>query len=275
MKFSKIFAALVLTAIAAFLFHDTAAATDTAINVKHLTVPALAGMSTGKAKALTPEQYIAQERQMNPMKGNTNFAYAGGDVSDFIVTPKGNKPWSWTLKITNKTHTDQTVTLVPGYNPTSATGIIADGNFNSVGGGAMNGAGNPGTIAVFLLLIKEYKLHCAGVNMTYDNVGQKGKALIFKNKDLPFNGGAGAGQDQLDFSDYKDPRQYDDKQLIIAEPFDIVRDTEIQLTIAGAGTAEAVIESVVYLTFKFDFLMSGDECFRRYSSLVQRLKSQG
>lgn len=274
MKFSKVFAALVLTAIAAFLFgNDATAAHDAVINTKHAILPGMAAITATKGgkTALTPEQFLAS-KNMNINKGNSNFAYAGGDVSDFILTPDDGEPWSWTLKIVNNTYQDQTVTLVPGYNPTSNTGIIADGNFNSVDGGSMTASGNPGSIAVFLLLLKEYKLNCAGLNMTYDNVGQKGKALIFKNKDLPFNGGAGKGQRQIEFMDYKQPGQYDDKQLIIVRPFPIVRDTEIQLTVAGAGTEETPIPSTVYITFKFDMLLSTDECFRRYTSLVQRLK---
>jgi hypothetical protein len=269
MKALKFFAALTLTLIAVVLFgHQSDAATGV-VTTANLITP-VGNIFANKTAKPAFKEGITPDAYHNLFQNSTlDIAFADGDAG-LLYTPRSGKLWSYTVKITNKVKTDEVILLTPSYEPSSAN-VMVEGNFNSVAGNAMNAVGQTKTVTTFLKYLADNPSRCVGINTTYDNPLQKGKSIKVYIRDVPFVGSR-ATDDRIEFADYKTPGQYDDKQLIITEPFWICPDTEIQLEVAGTSAVAGGggdVPSVINVTFKFDATLNLSNYFRMMTGFVK------
>ena len=115
--------------------------------------------------------------------GDDFLEYNGNDQSSFLDAIHKGK--SFIFSITNANAATRTALFCPGLNG-AATGLIADGAFNDVGGNAgLSATGSPGSINALNLFIRMYPTLVVGFKVTSSNLAQLEQPVTIQ-RESPF-----------------------------------------------------------------------------------------
>lgn len=161
--------------------------------------------------------------------GDDFVDFGGNLAASFMNEAKSGRVF--TIVITNANVTDEKVILFPSYAPSSAN-KMKEGAFLSVGGNAMNAAGNPQSVDNLLAFHFNHPGRILGLKISSTDPTQleRNIKVIARSpyRDLESR--------TIFIANYVDPMQNRDKMAIVTEPLPLDDQSEVQIDVVKSST---------------------------------------